>query len=592
MNGEWAEAESTFREALIIAEATGDLNSQGEIHNNLNYVLFRMGEYREGIDETFKELEINLELGNDTVIAVSYYNLGLNFKNIGSFDLASGYFLKALELNEKIKYDEGIASVHNTLGNLHRKFKSYEKAIEYHQSALFIYERLKDTTNIPTAYHSLGQDYKDSGLFSQARYCLFHAKQMNEIYGFSVSSNNAQIGSFYQDIGKLDSAQYFLEMALEQRKSEGSVVKIESAHKLLATLFLEKKLYTEAALHLDTAYTIAHDHEVKDDLIEILVMQIGLQKKRGSEIGLIEKYEELIELKEYIYWKRDMQSSAEFEYKYRARKMEQKIQLSNGQLQLQTLENERLSIRNTAFLVGLIVATLFVIIIILFYLKLRRSKKETEQKNELLRQSNELIDSLHKELSHRTKNYYHMFAGILKYDKKRCDNEETKKLLNNYISRVEAMSQIQRYLLEDDNLSNEVQLDLYLMDLLSNIDLVLNKGEHQVIISKHFETISCDYDKALRLGLVMNEMVSNAFEHGLNEVEDPKLDVVLTMNDSEIIHLVITDNGSGFSGSKSMSVESSLGIGLMDMILKSVQGNLSYVDQAKKGVSVKIIIPK
>ncbi|MFT5820553.1 MAG: two-component sensor histidine kinase [Crocinitomix sp.] len=582
----------SFEQALIFTEQEGDLLAQALIHNHLNHIFFKLNRYNEGIRESEFSLELYKRMKLWEKVSGTYYNLGLNYKKIGSIELAMKNLLLSLKISEKLENKVTVAGICGVLGNINKDKLEYEKALAYHSAALAAYLEVGDSSAVSSCYHNIGQVYNKSGNLIQAKFYLFKARSIKIMCGLSTAANSSQIGAYYYETSEVDSAKFYFYKSIAERKQEQKVIKTVSPHTYLAELYFDENEFQLSKIHLDTAYQLADSANLNQELIDILKLQIQLEKAEYPASEIIKKYERLIELNAIVGGEASLKETARLEVEYGSIKKNQEIERKNNEIALQNLENEKLSIRNNFFFVGLLIAAIFVIVIIIFNIKLRRRKAETEQKNELLESSNAMIDNLHKELSHRTKNYYQMFGGILKFDRRITENSEIKKMLTSYINRVEAMSQIQRYLLAENTLTQEVQLDLYLSDLLSNIDLVLNNILPKVVITKSFETISCDYDKAIRIGLALNEMIANAFEHGFDQVENPKIDVLLIENDSGLISIDIKDNGIGIKKSDENKSESSKGIGLIEMILNSIGGELKYAKDSSKGTFVQIKIPK
>ncbi len=589
---EYEQGSQVFVEALTYAEQEEDLLIQAQIHNHLNRIFFKLNRYNEGIRESEYSLELFKEMKMWDAVAGTYYNLGLNYKKIGSIDLAMTNFLSSLKIAERLNDKERIADVYGVLGNIYKDRLNFEKALAYHSSALAIYFDIRDSAAVSSCYHNIGQVYNKSGDLVQARNYLFKARNIKEICSESTDANSSQIGLYYSEINELDSAKFYFYHSINERNTETNFLQTVAPHTYLAELFFNQGKLDLCRMHLDTAYQLADSANLNQELIDVLNLEMLLEKAKNPNSELIKKHEQLTALNKIVVGEASLKETARLEVEYGSIKKSQEIERKNNELALQNLENDKLNIRNNFSLLGLLISLVFVIIIVIFYLKLRKRKDETEQKNELLEISNTLIDNLHKELSHRTKNYYQMFGGILKYDRRRTENQELKDMLTSYINRVEAMSQIQRYLLADNTLSQEVQLDLYLSDLLSNIELVLNNISPKVVITKSFETISCDYDKAMRIGLALNEMVANAFEHGFDQVENPAIDVLLIENDNGVISLDIKDNGVGIKKSDKHRSKSSKGIGLIEMILNSINGDFNYAEGMAKGTLVQIKIPK
>ena len=585
---EWDEAINILSDALILADKYHELKKKAKIQNNIGVAHWKKGNYKEGLERYEEALETYIVIGNDSLTGQAQYNVGITLKALGNYELAVERFSLAFRLFEKTGQNEQMARVYDALGNIHKDLSNFPKAIFYHRSALAIYKQTEDYKGLSRAYHNLGQVYNDSGATDLAAKFLFKAKGIKEKYGWSTASNDSQIGEYYLRKGDLDSAEYFFKTSLETRQEESNRSKLAVAYWHLGDLYLAKGNPELAEEYLDKAYQLGDSLELNEVLIGVLTSQLRIERQKTPNSELIQKIDRLMYLRNEILGEKSRKDLASLEIEYEVQKKDQEIELKDNRIALQKAENEKLNERNKLHLVVLSFAVIFIIGVIGVYLRLRRSKAETESKNQQLEKKNELIDSLHRELSHRTKNYYQMFGGILQHDFRKSADPEVKKMIQNYLNRVEAMSQIQRYLLEEKEISHEVQLNLYLEELLANIDLVLNNKSPKVQVNRSFDIVSCDYDRALRLGLVMNEMICNSFEHGFDGIEAPVLDITLKKNSDRSIYLEISDNGVGLDEDLEGRL-SSKGIDLMKMILSSVKGELRYRN-TNPGTKVEVTI--
>lgn len=579
-------ARNTLEMALGYATKTKDYKKRAIICNNLGVVEWEAVNYQKGILAYEEAVSTYQKLGNDTLIAQSKYNLGVMLKRLGNYELSIKNLLEAVLLFEKIDDEKHMAMAFDVLGNIQKDLGNYEKSIEYHQSAHSRYNQISDDKRMSRSLHNLGQVYLKMEEFEKAQKLLFKARRIKEKLGLSLASNHAQIGVYYQEKGDLDSAEYYFQLSADERIKNKKRTGLVTAYLHLGKLFLEKNEYRKSKSLLDKAFFLADSLQLNQDLIEIIEAQIITEKSLGNK-SLSKKYERLLKLKEIVQGESSRKELARLEVEHDSYKKDQEIKEKGNQLELERLENERLSYRSRMTMLGLGIAILFLGTIAVFYWNVRKRKKEVEKTNQQLVESNHLIDNLHKELSHRTKNYFQMVGGMLKLDRNKASDDRVSEMLSKYIHRVEAMSQIQRYLLNSDNVSDQVQLNLYLKDLLASVDLALNDDEN-VLMDIRFEEVVCDYDKALRLGLVVNEMVSNSFEHGFKEINDPELSVQLVGAFNQQICITVTDNGSGFS--KTSGTSESKGISLVKMILKSINGELSYESLPGRGTCAKIIV--
>lgn len=81
-----------------------------------------------------------------------------------------------------------------------------------------------------------------------------------------------------------------------------------------------------------------------------------------------------------------------------------------------------------------------------------------------------------------------------------------------------------------------------------------------------------DIDMAIPIGLIVNELVTNAFKHAFIAIEQPKINVSLCHNAAGGMQLQITDNGNGIIAGTDTS--KSFGMKLVHTLVTQLNGTL------------------
>jgi two-component sensor histidine kinase len=94
-----------------------------------------------------------------------------------------------------------------------------------------------------------------------------------------------------------------------------------------------------------------------------------------------------------------------------------------------------------------------------------------------------------------------------------------------------------------------------------------------------------DVDRAIPIGLIVNELVTNAFKHAFNETKLPEIQVQLLQTNLTNMELHIADNGRGFSG---VVEQTSFGMKLVQTLVEQLNGSITI--ENKNGMRYKINI--
>jgi two-component sensor histidine kinase len=81
-----------------------------------------------------------------------------------------------------------------------------------------------------------------------------------------------------------------------------------------------------------------------------------------------------------------------------------------------------------------------------------------------------------------------------------------------------------------------------------------------------------DIDRAIPIGLIVNELVTNAFKHAFSNTKQPKINVSLAHNHDGSMELKVFDNGSGIGANGASS--KSFGMKLVHTLVEQLNGTM------------------
>ena len=166
--------------------------------------------------------------------------------------------------------------------------------------------------------------------------------------------------------------------------------------------------------------------------------------------------------------------------------------------------------------------------------------------SEVARQTAALNDALkerqvlYKELEHRVKNNFQTILSFLWLQRGHEVQRETQDALSAAAMRVEAMSLLYKRL-QPSQFEHSIDLSDYLETLLLNIQRSF--GEKKVRLSYTLEALYVETDQAITLGLVLNELLTNAYKHAFTQ-EGGTIEVTLGEDDDGHCLLRVHDDGA------------------------------------------------
>ncbi len=153
-------------------------------------------------------------------------------------------------------------------------------------------------------------------------------------------------------------------------------------------------------------------------------------------------------------------------------------------------------------------------------------------------------EMLLREVNHRVGNSLQIIASLLHLQANSSTQDDVKAALTNAMGRVAAVAQVHRRLYTSHDLKN-VMLNQYLDALLEDLRRSA-EGNRMSRLTLKAEPIEIDPDRAVAIGIIVNELVMNAVKYAYPEGAGP-IDVDLHAQGDDLV-LSIADNGVGLNG--------------------------------------------
>jgi two-component sensor histidine kinase len=194
----------------------------------------------------------------------------------------------------------------------------------------------------------------------------------------------------------------------------------------------------------------------------------------------------------------------------------------------------------------------------------------TERKNaqEALRAALAQKDRLMRELNHRVKNSLQMAMSLV-----RLKDEATGVAvdLSDVHSQINAIATIHEKLHQDDSIG-EIDVGAYIRELLSDVFSLYSRGP--VTVDAEIYEVTVPTDTATHLGLVVNELATNAMKYGFDpEKAAPRFTVDMTREGDWYV-LTVSNNGRPFPSSIDLHNSNSLGLQLVSALVAHMGGTV------------------
>jgi len=191
-----------------------------------------------------------------------------------------------------------------------------------------------------------------------------------------------------------------------------------------------------------------------------------------------------------------------------------------------------------------------------------------------IQQQNEEKGILLKEIHHRVKNNLQVITSLLGLQSLSIEDPAAKDLFRQSQQRINSMSMIHQMLYQSDHLAGINYRD-YLERLVYSLVSSVKGDDFDLQINMNVPDLSLNVDTAIPLGLLVNEIVTNALKYGLNKGSESLLTLELQPQGEHSFQLHIGDNGDGIPGEwTKASSPTSLGLRLIQQLSRQLQGSI------------------
>jgi two-component sensor histidine kinase len=177
-----------------------------------------------------------------------------------------------------------------------------------------------------------------------------------------------------------------------------------------------------------------------------------------------------------------------------------------------------------------------------------------------------------RELNHRVTNNFAMVASLLQMQAARAVEPVAKGALTSALNRVMSISQAHRNLYASGHDMTRVDMAVYLDDLCRNLAEALLLGDF-VALESRAAPASMVRDRAVAIGLVVNELVTNAAKHAFADGRTGTIQVLFEPA-GQGWRLTVKDDGKGLPPDYATS-RHGLGRGLVEAFARQAGGVLS-----------------
>jgi two-component sensor histidine kinase/amino acid transporter len=205
--------------------------------------------------------------------------------------------------------------------------------------------------------------------------------------------------------------------------------------------------------------------------------------------------------------------------------------------------------------------------------RLRIELQERRRVQEALRGSLVEKDALLKEVHHRVKNNMQVISSLLNLQLEHLPDAQSRPIISDTQSRISAMALVHEKLYQSIDLSG-IDFADYLRELTENIVGSFGAAAGNITFALEADDVFLGIDTAIPCGLIVNELVANAYKHAFPGGGPGTLAVTLKRRDDGWLFLRVADTGRGLPPGLDLRKTESLGMQLVFALLRQLRGTL------------------
>ena len=165
-----------------------------------------------------------------------------------------------------------------------------------------------------------------------------------------------------------------------------------------------------------------------------------------------------------------------------------------------------------------------------------------ERKIKSLERRLNLQQQIINEMNHRIKNNIAISASYLRLKRDTCKDDFHKNILSNSIQQLLTIADFHAFV-SLQSFNDGIEMQSYLSKIIQQVKNCFVIDEESMQFELHCENLKLFNDKAIIIGLILNELISNTFKHVLPTVPKAHISISLSFTNEQFL-FIYSDNGA------------------------------------------------
>jgi two-component sensor histidine kinase len=343
----------------------------------------------------------------------------------------------------------------------------------------------------------------------------------------------------------------------------------------ISEVLIQLGKHSEAIKHLLDVLSY-EEHDSKNQASTAHYLLSEAYEKTGNFAEALNHYKQYKSISDSIYNEESIQIIAEKDAQFL--KQEQ-----DAEIALLSKENARSKILLYGSLILVLLFLIFSIAALLMYQKIKNQ-------NNIIQKTLSEKDLLIHEIHHRVKNNLQIISSLLKLQSRYIKDKTALAAIEDGRNRVQSMAILHKNLYKDENITG-VNMQVYFADLIDGIFQSYSLDKGKIILDLEIDSVEIDIDTVISIGLIMNELITNAIKYAFTDGQPSPTIQVKFKNQADDYELIVRDNGIDIKDEIiNATTTETFGQKMIQTFVQKLKARMQINN--KNGTEVTILIPK
>lgn len=501
------------------------------------HCLIPLGNYEQAL-EAYSVAEAYFTDKKDSTLIASISNsIGAVYEQSGRDSLAEKYFRQSYHIALAISDTLRQALALNNLSNIQYRKEDFEGSKDLLEK-IFIFRReiFADDT-----YQKYVLNYANTlwelNELKKAKSTYLWLLTEKEVDNFTLIKSYSGLGKIASKEDETENAVGFYTSAYDIATANNFELETVEIASILAGLYADSGQF-------DAAYQMLKIHHEKEDSLK------KIEKEKLFEDALV---------------------------RYETAKKENNIALLEAGNLLKDYQIQQANFWKWIFISGIMALGILALLLYRLQKVKTNANRELKNKNIIISKSLEEKEILLKEIHHRVKNNLQVITSLLNLQANSIDDPSIAQAITDSKNRIHSIALLHQNLYQTTDVS-KVDIAVYFDNVLQSILAANKTRDKNIVLQKNIETLYMDLDRSILLGIILNELVTNAYKHGITKGNNNVIGIKFFNNNGKI-EFSVKDNGKGILPEELNKKRGRFGLKLIHILAESLEANININNQ-------------